>query len=314
MKNEFTFTGLVNVVRRNFKTLAILTVIAAVVGAVFSGPAFIKPKFKSEAVVYPVNIFPYSVESETEQMMQVFQASEIRDSIIEKFDLYSHWEIDRNDKKARYKILKEWDDNVSVRRTNYESGVITVMDYSPDTAKMIVDEIIKQFNLTAAYLAHNKSMEYYKMAVSALKQRKQTIDSVAVILDSLRKQKNILDYEVQTQEVTKGYYRMLSAGYSGKKLDEAKDLLDNLKAYGGQFYELSSAMEVYLEDYGDWMVKRDNFYTDATKKLTYLNIVEFPEVPVKKSYPVRWVIVLSVIMATLLMAIVLLSIFQKDNF
>ena len=93
--------------------------------------------------------------------------------------------------------------------------------------------------------------------------------------------------------------------------EEAKSLLDDLKLYGGEFNELSILMEYSLEDYASWVVKRNNYYTDSSKKLTYLNVVEKPEVPVKKSYPVRWVILLSVIMGTLLFAVVLLSLFQK---
>ena len=93
MTNEFTFSGLIEVIRRNSKTLLILTVVSAILGAIFSGPQFIKPKYKSLAIVYPVNIYPYSIESETEQMMQIFEASEIRDFIIRKYDLYKHWDI-----------------------------------------------------------------------------------------------------------------------------------------------------------------------------------------------------------------------------
>jgi capsular polysaccharide biosynthesis protein len=58
MNNEFTFSGLIQVIRRNSKTLLILSIVSAIVGVIFSGPQFIKPKYKSVAVVYPVNIFP----------------------------------------------------------------------------------------------------------------------------------------------------------------------------------------------------------------------------------------------------------------
>lgn len=314
MNNEFTFSGLIEVIRRNFKILLILTVVSAIVGAIFSGPQFIKPKYKSVAVVYPVNLFPYSIESETEQMMQIFEASEIRDFIIDKYDLYKHWDIDEDNKKARFFMLQTYGENVSINRTNYESSIVSVMDFDPDTAKLITDDILNQFNLKARELGQNKSKEFLIMSEEILKFQRNKIDSLAAYLDSLRMGKNILDYELQTQEVTQGYYRMLANGGGGNKINEAQMLLDNLKSYGGEFNELTVLMEYYLEDYSRWTIKRNEFYNDSHKKLTYLNIIEKPEVPVKKSYPVRWVILLSVVMGTLLFAIVLLSLFQKNNF
>lgn len=314
MNNEFTFSGLIEVIRRNSKTLLILIVVSAILGAIFSGPQFIKPKYKSVAVVYPVNIFPYSIESETEQMMQIFEASEIRDYIIEKYDLYKHWDIDEVNSKARFYMLKTYSENVVINRTNYESAIVSVMDFSPDTAKLIADDILNQFNFKARELAQSKSYEYLVMTNKTLEYLRTKIDSLAARLDSLRSANNILDYELQTQEVTQGYYRMLASGNGGKKIEEAKSLLDNLKLFGGEFNELTILMEYYLEDYALWTVKRNNYFTDANKELTYLNVIEQPEVPVKKSYPIRWVIVLSVIMGTLLLAIVLLSLFQRNNF
>jgi capsule polysaccharide export protein KpsE/RkpR len=294
--------------------LIILTIVSVILGTIFSSPQFIPPKYKSTAIVYPVNIYPYSVESETEQMMQVFESSEIRDYIIDKYDLYRHWDIDEDKEKARYYMLKTYNENITISRTNYESAIVNVLDFSPDTAKLIADDILNEFNITARNLARSKSREYLIMAEEALLYRKNKIDSLARKIDFLRQENNILDYEVQTQEVTRGYYRMLANGNSGNKLDEATELLDDLKSYGGEFNELSILMEFYLEDYAKWTIQKNNYYNDATKKLTYLNVVETPEVPVKKSYPVRWVILLSVVMGTLLFAIVLLSIFQKDNF
>jgi capsule polysaccharide export protein KpsE/RkpR len=294
--------------------LIILTIVSVILGTIFSSPQFIPPKYKSTAIVYPVNISSYSVESETEQMMQVFESSEIRDYIIDKYDLYKHWDIDEDNEKARYYMLKTYSENITISRTNYESAIVTVMDYSPDTAKLMADDILAQYNLKARELAWGKAKEYLLMAEEAVEYRKNIIDSLSIELDSFRSDKNILDYNLQIQEVTQGLYRMLANGKSGSQVEDAKLLLNNLEKYGGKYKEINILMDRYITDYASWNVTRNKFYNDATQRLTYLNIIESPEVPVKKSYPVRWVILLSVVMGTLLFAVVLLSIFQKDNF
>jgi hypothetical protein len=46
---------------------------AAVLASVFSGPMFIKPRFKSTAVFVSSQYMAYSDESETEQIVQLLQ-------------------------------------------------------------------------------------------------------------------------------------------------------------------------------------------------------------------------------------------------
>jgi len=67
--------------------ILIITAIGLILSAIFSGSYFITPKYKSYAVVYPANISPYSDESATEQMLQILQSKDIKDSVIKEFDL-----------------------------------------------------------------------------------------------------------------------------------------------------------------------------------------------------------------------------------
>ncbi|MCX6290290.1 MAG: hypothetical protein NT126_00830 [Bacteroidetes bacterium] len=58
-------------------TVAFISLAASVI---FSGPSFIKPKFKSFAILYPSNLVTYSTESSTEQMLQLLQSSDVREA------------------------------------------------------------------------------------------------------------------------------------------------------------------------------------------------------------------------------------------
>jgi capsule polysaccharide export protein KpsE/RkpR len=314
MQNEFSFSGLIRVIQRNFKTLFVLGTIAFILSAIFSGPTFIKPKYKSSAIVYPVNLFPYSIESQTEQMIQLFTATEIRDYIIDKYNLYKRWDVDVDSPKARFFIQQLYNENVTINRTNFESVSISVMDFNPDTAKLIADDILDRFNHKTRQIKREKSGENLIMAEQALAFRRKKLDSIESRLSTLRMENHMLSFDIQASEVTQGYYRMLANGKGGNKVDEASELLRNLEVYGGEFKELTVLRNRLLDDYAAWQIQYNNFYNDVQKELTYLSVIERPEVPVKKSYPVRWIIVVSSVLGTLLMALVLFSLFQKDNF
>src|ERR1051325_11180077 len=111
------------------KHLFIVGLIALVASVIFSGPAFIKPRFKSFAILYPVNLQTYSQESPTENMIQLLESSDIQDQLIRDFNLYSHYEIDTTDNEhMRTDVMKVLEDNVSVKKTEYESVEIKVYD------------------------------------------------------------------------------------------------------------------------------------------------------------------------------------------
>ena len=90
----FNSIELLKLVKRWRKHLIIVGLISLIGSIIFSSPYFIKPKFKSFALVYPSNLIAYSTESATEQMLQLAQSYDIRDKIIKTFNLFQHYEID----------------------------------------------------------------------------------------------------------------------------------------------------------------------------------------------------------------------------
>ena len=82
MNSDFRFDDIFKIIRKNFKIFMGVSIISVALAVIFSSPTFIPPKYKSEAVVYPINISNYGTESRIEQMLQLFEGNDIRDSII----------------------------------------------------------------------------------------------------------------------------------------------------------------------------------------------------------------------------------------
>src|SRR5690606_8572823 len=119
---------------------------------VFSGPFFITPKYKAHSIVYPINLEPYGAESLTEQLLQLFQGNDVRDSVIEKFQLYHVYDVNPSKLGFKHKLHSEYNDNIVASRTNFESVRLEVYDKEPERAKAIADEVIRQINLKARRL------------------------------------------------------------------------------------------------------------------------------------------------------------------
>ncbi len=291
MDKYFDSTNMLNVVAKWKYHLLIIVGITALLAGIFSGPRFITPLFKSYAILYPANVEPYSEESETEQMLQIMMSQDIIDSMIKKFDLAKHYEINPGYKYFRTVLLAEYHEKVSITKTPYEGVEVVVKDRSPDTAKLMVDAIIDFYNKKVDWLHKEKWREVADMYSRQLARKRHDIDSLKNIMFELGTQYGIFDYEYQGKEITRAYLNALLSNPSKAKNKELKKMLTGMEQHSGQLVEVTNMIENEAINYVT--VKQD--YEMAVRfidsKLTYSNIVTYPFVPDKKTYPIRWLIV-----------------------
>ncbi|HNW70654.1 MAG TPA: hypothetical protein PKI01_09645 [Bacteroidales bacterium] len=307
MNHFFKSTYIIKLVLKWKWHLLITVVVAIALSSVFSGSTFIKPKFRSYAVIYPANIAPYSSETNTEQLLQLLKSEDMLFDVVKKFELYKEYKIDTNDKYFRGKVIKELENNISIKRTEYESVLIEVYDNDPRQACSMVNEFINLMNLKARNLQRNKTSEIVKLYYDQMNDKKKEIDSIENRLQFLRKEYNILDYNIQVKEYSKGYVKNITNGRGNKK-DDIAVTLDNLKQYGGEFRQLDANLWGLLETYIALKKEYDKSLGDMKKELTYANVVTNPIPADKKSYPIRWLIVCVTTLSAFLLSLLLFSI------
>ncbi len=275
-----------------WKYLSLVAIVAAILGAVFSSPTFITPKFTSEAVIYPANLGVYSGETRLEQMMQYAESNSIRNALIQKFNLYDEYELDSTAKSSKTYMNLIFAEHVSIDETKYESIRITISSISPEKAAAMVDEFIKQLDLTIRHKERAKFKEQLAINKRLLDQKKVQVDSLEKLIRKYSTEYGILDYIVQAEEVTKGYMKFLLEGKKGKDFEEVKLLYENLQKYGRHYHNVNAQLNEFNEEY----VKRLHDYEHALKNFekvqSHSYVLISPEVPDKKSYPIRWLIVL----------------------
>ncbi len=299
------------IIRWKFHLLTII-IISAVLAGIFSGPRFITPLFKSHAVVYPANIEAYSEESETEQMLQILNSHDIVDSVIKRFDLAKHYEINPEYKYFKTALYDTYHDHVSISKTPYESARIEVSDKSPDTACMMVDAILLFYNKKIASLHKSKSLEVIDMYARQLEKKRAHLDSLKSILYVLGTEQGLIEYEYQSQEIMKGYLGTIEGGNNSKVNNkEVKRLLRNMEKASGQLIEVVEMIEAESVAYSDVQLDYEMAVRFFDSNLTYTNIISHPYVADKKSYPVRWLFVVLISAAAFIMS--LLIIFLVEN-
>ena len=120
-------------------------------------------------------------------------------------------------------------------------------------------------------------------------------------------------YVQQTKEVTRGYVKGLTDGKGGSSMKEIKDMISNLQTQGGEFFELSEHLGRVRSTYDDLKVSYENALRDVDKELTYSNVVTHPIPADKKTYPVRWLIVVFSVGGTLLFSYLVILVLTKTK-
>lgn len=285
---------------RKWKLLLGVALVAGILATVFSGPKFIAPKYTARAVVYPANLGIYGSETELEQLQQYMESNSIRDTLIKKYELYEEYEIDTTMPNSKAFVNQLYDEHVTYNETRFESVEINATSIKPRKAKQIVDELIRQLNLKIRRIQKEKYSEIVLINKNLMQQKYKQVDSLEQLIKEYSTKYGLVDYIGQSVEVTEGYYKFLLSGKKGKDFEEASRIYKNLQKHGRKFHNMHAQLNFINEEYIERLHDYEEAVKDYNKVQTYTNIMVSPEVPDKKSYPIRWLIVVSAVLASVL--------------
>jgi len=285
--------------------ICIITLIGAIVSVVFTMPYFIHPQFKSTAVLYPANLVTYTDESKTEQMMEVLRSSDITFNIIQRFDLYHHYQIDSEKKYAQHRLMRKYEKQVNFSETAGGAIEMTVLDEDPQMASDIANAIIDEYNKKMRAIHSQKSMEQMYSCQMLLEEQQKNIDSLLNIVQAYCMKYGLTDRAAQVSEYVK-------AMAQGKIMNEARPVLDHWAEYGTELRLADSLLFANAKMYADVQREYYEHYRNAYAPITYANIVSVPYAADKKTYPRRLLMCIFTTLSTLVLAS-LLAVFLEGQ-
>lgn len=296
-----------------WRVLLGIAIVAAVLATIFSSPKFITPRFTSFAVIYPSNLGQYGSETPLEQMLQYLQSSSIRDSIIKNFDLYEEYNIDPKGNKSGFYMLGAYYEHVSIEETEHEAVRIIVHSEDPVKAKKMVEGIIHQANNKIRNTEREKYLEIVHITEDLLKKRKKRMDSLETVATQMSLKYGIVDMPAQAERITEGYLDFLKSGKKGENYKEASEMYENMVKHGRTYHDLNIQLDDAVVKYNESLEEYVLAVKDFEKIQTYSNVVVEPQVPEKKSYPVRWLIIVFSVVSAVAFTFVLLLLLGYKN-
>jgi uncharacterized protein involved in exopolysaccharide biosynthesis len=321
-EKNFASINLLHIIAKYKKHLIVITLVSAILAAIFSGPSFITPLYKSTVVLYPTasnsiskailsekgsdkDILEFGEDEQTEQLLQILNSNKIRDRIIEKYDLMEHYEIRPDEKYRLTKLFKTYEDNFIFKRTEYMAVKITVFDKEPQLAADMANDVARLLDSTINQMQKMVAREAFKIVEAEYLQKKEEIKAKEDSLTKLREY-GVHDYESQAEMFNRQLAIEMAKGNSaGVKRLEKK--LEILAKYGGAYVSLRDALEYDKKQLSELKAKYEEAKVDAEDNLPHTFIVSDAYKAEKKSYPIRWLIVLVASLSVFFLSVIILG-------
>lgn len=310
MDNFFNNQRILKLIWKRKFHFVLVGIIAVVLSALFSGPGFITPKYKSTARLYPINIGELSDESKTEQMLEVLNSNDLKFKMFDAFELDKVYEVPKDNPHYLAYMLGIYGSNVSVRKTEFETAEIKVMDTDPQRASNMCDSIIHFYNRKVGDMHRAKHKEMVDISKKQLDKKYVELTQYEQQLDSIREAYGIISFNGQVPEVTRGYMNALASGRgSSSDTKKIEKLYDNLSTKGTKATYIENKFNKTMLAIDSLSTLYETHLIEFEKEITYSHVVEYPYAADKKAYPVRWLIVafstMSAVFLSLLLFLVL---------
>jgi uncharacterized protein involved in exopolysaccharide biosynthesis len=312
---------------KNFKPIVLITILGAIISIVIS--LLITPKFKSSVIIYPAStssiskalltdmtmtpkdVMKFVEEEETEQLMQILQSDEIKARIIQKYDLVSHYHINKNSKFYKTALLGEYSENISFRKTEFQAIEIKVLDTDPSYAAAIANDIAALLDSVYNNIQKERANKALTVVEKVYNEQEMMVKQLEDSL-SLISEKGVYDYANQSKTLSEAYANALFSG-NHNNANLIKQKLDNLTKYGSTFNSLFKQHEDEIKQLVFLKTKLAEARVDARNDLPHKYIVNPAQVSEKKSYPVRSMIVILSTISVFIFAIFLLLFIERFN-
>lgn len=320
--NKQSFFPQVMLWKKQLLIIALFTIICSSIVSFF-----IKDKYQSSVILYPTttssiskalitenfggkdDILEFGDVEQAEQLIQILNSDEIKNRIIEKYDLLNHYCIDKDDEYKKTKLNREYADNISFKLTKYMAVEIKVLDYNSDTAAMIANDISMFLDTVKNRMRREIANEALKIVENEYNYQNNYVIKLEDSLTTLR-QLGVIDYESQTERITE---QMSIAILQGKQnaVKALEDKLAILSRYGGAYVSIRDQLEYEKKQLTFIHAKYQSAKVDAENNLQHKFIVNKAIAAEQPMYPIRWLIVIISTISVLLLSIILILLFNK---
>ncbi|MBL7683644.1 MAG: hypothetical protein JNK00_09820 [Flavipsychrobacter sp.] len=194
---RFDIVDVTHTLRNNRKTILIVSVVAAVLGAAFylisqreykAIGSFImtNPLYTDRNNLFQENgiqfVDYFAGDDDVDKLMSLVEADTVKYMVADKLNLWAHYKLDASKPKDVKKLLDTYKDNYKVIRSEYNACEVSFIDTEPATAAGVVNETMRSIeSIFRGYYVSQRA----KMIVSLEAKINEMDSSIIAMTDTL---------------------------------------------------------------------------------------------------------------------------------
>lgn len=320
MTNTLNIKPIWYILKQHYKTFSYVSIGVAFLSFGFT---FLLPKqYKSTSIIFPGRQFSVSklvIEAnagnqedylmfgdadDCEKVLQLLNSDDLKLRLAKRFNLWTRWNI-KDTTFALHYLKLEWNEMVSIKRTEFNSIKIEVYDRAPQSAADIANAIVSYCDS----IRKDMNSKITSQVVRIVKEEYDlTLNRMKTLEDSLNtlRQRGVLHYKEQVKAYSKSYAKALEKGdeSAARRLSAQ---LDTLKKYGSAYQNTKDNLDKYSAKYPDIKMKYDEALANNRTLIPIEFVAQTAYPNPYKARPVRAIWVLCcVISANVLLLTILL--------
>ena len=323
MKSNLDSSHLILFIYKRLRVFILVGIVATVVSSAVS--LLMEEKYESSVIMFATtqssigqqfyeelnsgDILSYGETEDAERLLQLLNSSLVRGKIINAHNLAEHYEIEISEPGGKTLLQKEYNSNVSASLTRYGSIRVAVIDKDPQLAKEIANHLVQLTDSLANKLRNERAQLAFELAKHAYEKALNEIQTAEDNLGKLHEQ-GIYNFEAQVEGLTVQYGTAI-ANNNMKGARTIQNDLDRISKLANEYNELVNFLEPAYEQLATLKKRYDQLKVDAETRLPSSLVVDLAEAADKKSYPVRWMIVVVSVLSTLAMTLIVLLVFDS---
>lgn len=299
-----------------------ITLLAIVAG--IAAAFLIKPLYKSEVIMFPAvtqspsksllneyasnseDLLKLGDEEDSEHLLQILSSEKVRDRTAEKFDLYNAYGI-KPDSRTRIAELNDtYSDLVQFEYTKYSSVRTSVMDHDPIRAADMANFIADQADTVWSEMARERAEKGYEVVKREVAELEANVALMGDSLMTLR-ELGVHDYNSQAERFNEYLGAAILKG-DKRAIGEFDERFKVLAKYGGAYNTLQLQLLNETNRLSAMRMKLKHAEADMRNELSHRFVVDRAVPADKKSYPIRWLVVVISAVAGLILALLLIAV------
>jgi len=327
-KNEFNSFSLINYVWKWRKLFFIVCFFAGVLSIVFTLKIFIRPQFTATTIIYAprtnsfskifnydnninerLDVKAYAIEEETEQMMEILNSRELKDVLIERYDLVNYYGIKTNRKAWKAKLYETLENFMNIKRTRYGAIAISVTDWNPMRAAIMANDIAAELDTIKNRIEYQRAIAACKGLEIQLKEAEMQRKKITDSLDVLSKN-GVFVTDYQVERFMQQYAIAIAQGNTAG-IQRLQKELEKLEKWGHEANALRRE-QFYLSDQIAFLKFNIlNAQMDSHGTIPVKFVIQKAIAPDKKSYPKKIIIGILSVVGTFFLTLMILLFIDK---